>query len=288
MAERFDADIELGYAQYYADGNAYRHILSADEERALALRIRQGDKDALDTLVQHNLRLVVSIAKHYMNHGLSLMDLIQEGNIGLIRAAQKYNPARNVRFSTHATWWIRQAIRRAVMERGTAIHSPSYVAERIKKIQRVTTELTVTLEREPTDEQIAEAAHLSLKEVKQGREWYQTMHAPLSLDRAMDDDETLFLSDRLEDERVPDEETRCISADLKTAIDAALAHLSPREQLIVRARFGLYEDESGHKTLQSVGDELGVSRERIRQIEVKALRLLKPHLAHLVQQEVSA
>ncbi len=283
MSEIFETDEELAYRAYWTDASGYS-LLSAEQERALATRIQHGDRDALNTLVQHNLRLVVSIAKHYMNHGLPLMDLIQEGNIGLIRAAQRYDPTRNTRFSTHAHWWIRQVVRRAVMERGTAIHSPSYVAERIKKIQRITAELAVILERDPTDAEIATSANLTLKEVKQGHGWYLALHAPLSLDRAMDDDETLFLSDSIEDVRVPDEETRCTSVVLKDAIDAALRNLSPREQLVIRARFGLCDDESGHKTLKTVGDELGVSRERIRQIEVKALRLLKPHLAHLVQE----
>ena len=284
MPEYFEAEIEPLYAQYFADGSSY-HLLTADEERTLAYRIQQGDREALNMLVQHNLRLVVSIAKHYINHGLSLMDLIQEGNIGLIRAAHKYDPDRG-RFSTCATCWIKQSIRRAVMERGTAIHSPSYVAERINKLQRVTAQLASTLEREPTDCEIARAAKLTPEQVQQGRDWYQTLHAPLSLDRPMDNDETLFLSDKIEDEYAPDEETRCTSVVLKEAIDAALDQLSPREQLVIRARFGLFDEDTGHKTLKTVGDELGVTRERIRQIEVKALRLLRPHLAHLVQEAV--
>jgi RNA polymerase primary sigma factor len=283
MSEHTDTDCEQSYMQYYAEMSCYG-LLSAAAERELALRIQHGDSAALDTLVHHNLRLVVSIARRYLNHGLSLMELIQEGNIGLVKAAHKYDPHRNVRFSTHATWWIRQAVRRVVMERSTAIHTPSYAAERIAKINRAIAQLAGAGASDPTDEQIADVTCLTVQEVQQGRDWYATVHTPLSLDQPMGDDEALFLSDVIEDVRVPDEASRCASADLQTAIRAALAHLSPREQMVIRARFGLEDDEQGHRTLRAVGDELGVSRERIRQIEVKALKLLKPHLAHLVQE----
>jgi RNA polymerase primary sigma factor len=281
--EHFDPDCELAYVLYKADSHAYRRILTHDEERELAIRIKAGDTDALNTLILHNLRLVTSIAKHFMGHGLTLLDLIQEGNIGLVRAARKFNPDRG-RFSTCATWWVKQAVGRAVTERGPAIHLPAHAGQRISKVERIASQLATRQESEPTDEQIAVAARLTVAQVQQARHWHTTVRPPMSLDAPIDGrDEDLYLRDTLIDTRVPDVSQLCQNADLRIAIEQALAHLPEREQAVIRARYGL--DDGSGATLKAVGEQFGVTRERIRQIEVKALRNLRPYLEKALQRE---
>lgn len=255
-------------------------LLSFDEEKALAARIATGDTEAANTLVEHNLRLVVSIAKKYMGCGLSLLDLIQEGNIGLIKAAEKYDAAKGFRFSTYATWWIRQTISRALSDQSRAIRIPANVAELTGKIKKVSNTLTQKLGRAPTEEEIADAIGIEVDKVRVALDMSQAVS---SLDVAVGDDDDTTVGDLQPDHHAENPMTKLIAEANREIIETVFATLSDREAKVLRLRFGLDSDQP--RTLEQVGQELGVTRERIRQIETKALRKMRNPLRMRILRE---
>jgi len=273
-----DMEAENAIRQYLAEIGRYP-LLSADQEMQLARRVITGDIRAQQQLVEANLRLVVSIAKRYNNHGVSLLDLIQEGNLGLIRAAQKFDPVRGFRFSTYATWWIRQAISRAVAEHTRTIHIPVHVVELIYKMKRITRQLYQELGRDPFPEEIARAIHLSKEKVV---ELQSMAEAPISLDAPLSDDEQYHLADIIEDPHAAAPADIVTHQVLRDHISHALETLSQRERQVIELRYGL-QDGYCH-TLEELSAYFKLTRERIRQIEVKALRTLRqPVQVHLLR-----
>lgn len=245
-------------------------LLEREEEIELAKRVEQGDPAAIEKLIRSNLRLVVSIAKKYLGRGLTMLDLIQEGNIGLMKAVQKYDWRRKYKFSTYATWWIRQAITRAIADQARTIRVPVHMVETINKFHRTQRELAQELGREPTPEEVAVAMEL---EPEKGREVLKIAQRPTSLQQKVGEEGDSELGDFIEDEMVlaPDE---AASAELlKEQMKEVLETLAPRERRVLELRFGL--DDGRSRTLEEVGKEFAVTRERIRQIEAKALRKLK-------------
>src|SRR5579883_3218350 len=287
-----DEEYECGDNQEHSDDgltdNAIRQylgeigrfpLLTADQEMVLAKRVVEGDLDAQQRLVEANLRLVVSIAKRYNNHGVSLLDLIQEGNLGLIRAAQKFDPVRGFRFSTYATWWIRQAISRAVAEHTRTIHIPVHVVELIYKMKRITRQLYQELGRDPCPEEIAHAMHLTKERVVELQSIAET---PISLDAPLIDDEQYHLADLLEDTQMVAPADVVTHQVLQDQISHALETLSQRERQVIELRYGLHDGYC--HTLEELSAYFKLTRERIRQIEVKALRTLRqPVQVHLLR-----
>jgi RNA polymerase primary sigma factor len=255
--------------QLFLNEAARYPLLTAAEEVELAKRIERGDKAAKDRMINSNLRLVVSIAKRYQGHGLSLLDLIQEGIIGLIRAVEKFDWRRGYKFSTYATWWIRQAVQRGVANKSRTIRIPVHIVEREQKIARAERELMAKLERPPTDAEIAKAAKLSTKHVREVR---QAARAVTSLDRPVGEEGGASLADLVAGEGAPiDEEVHVNLAE--EALHRALGELPEREREVLALRYGL-DGDADPFSLEEIGRRLGLTRERVRQIESKALQRL--------------
>lgn len=245
-------------------------LLTIEEELDLADRIVAGDETAKSTLAEANLRLVVSIAKRYVGRGMHLLDLIQEGNIGLMKAVEKFDVTKGFKFSTYATWWIRQAITRAIADQARTIRVPVHMVETINKLARIQRQLTLELNREPTEEELAEKMELTVEKI---RDIYKISQEPVSLETPIGEEDDSHLGDFIKDEKNMSPEDYATNELLKDEISEVLLTLTEREEKVIRLRFGLEDGKS--RTLEEVGQMFGVTRERIRQIEAKALRKLK-------------
>lgn len=245
-------------------------LLTADEEMDLSVRVANGEEEARNILAESNLRLVVSIAKRYVGRGLLFLDLIQEGNIGLMKAVEKFDFGKGYKFSTYATWWIRQAITRALADQARTIRVPVHMVETINKMARIQRQMTLELNREPSDEELAKKMGISVEKV---REVIKISQDPVSLETPIGEEDDSHLGDFIKDESSLSPEEYATNEILKEEIKAVLSTLQPREQQVLELRFGLIDGTS--YTLEEVGKRFNVTRERIRQIEAKALRKLR-------------
>ena len=245
-------------------------LLSLDEELELSERVANGDEEAKNKLAESNLRLVVSIAKRYVGRNLSFLDLIQEGNMGLMKAVDKFDATKGYKFSTYATWWIRQAITRAIADQAKTIRVPVHMVETINKLKRTQRQLTLELNREPTEEELAKKMNIPVEKI---REIIKIDVDPISLEKPTREDEDSCVADFIKDESNMSPEEYAINSKLKDEIAEVLLTLTEREEQVLRLRFGL--EDGTCRTLEEVGNMFGVTRERIRQIEAKALRKLR-------------
>ena len=261
---------ELDATRMYLSEIGFSPLLTAQEEVYFARRVLQGDAAARNRMVESNLRLVVKIARRYMNRGLSLLDLIEEGNLGLIHAVEKFDPERGFRFSTYATWWIRQTIERALMNQTRTIRLPIHIIKEINGYLRATRQLTQSLDHEPSAEEIAQVMGKSVADVKR---MLQLNERVASVDTPIGKDEDRSLLDAIPDENNPDPSQLLQDADLNEKLDLWLGQLNDKQRIVVKRRFGLGGQEKA--TLEQVGNEIGVTRERVRQIQIDALRRLR-------------
>ena len=245
-------------------------LLTMEEELELADRIMAGDQEAKTILAEANLRLVVSIAKRYVGRGMLFLDLIQEGNIGLMKSVEKFDVGKGFKFSTYATWWIRQAITRAIADQARTIRVPVHMVETINKLARIQRQMTLELNREPSEEELAEKMGTSVEKI---REIYKISQEPVSLETPIGEEDDSHLGDFVPDERNMSPEEYATNEMLKDEISEVLLTLTEREEKVIRLRFGLEDGKS--RTLEEIGQMFGVTRERIRQIESKALRKLR-------------